>query len=291
MLRAASDRYARAARLAAAAATLAGSAWDEVPLGALDSWQSARLATRVAALQLLLARSADDYTDAALSEQDIDAGRAGTVNAFSFVGVAGDGRSLATLLDEPRISAKALIGAGLGAQRAWDRARESLRLMAVTAVQDAGRGAESVAIVARPKVGGYVRMLNLPSCSRCTILAGKFFRWNAGFARHPRCDCRHVPSNENVAGDLRTDPLAAFRSGQVKGLSRADSQAIRDGADIGQVVNAQRGMYTADVLGRRVKGTTTRAQGVRLRPETIYRLAGEDRDEALRLLAQFGYLT
>lgn len=307
VLRAAEARYREAARLAAAIAAVAGSAWDKVPLGSLDSWQAEQLAAKVAAVQLLLARGADSYVAAVLDEQGLETAGVGSLDARAFAGVAGDGRSLVTLLDEPRIRAKMLIGEGLGAQQAWDRARSSLRLMSVTAVQDAGRGADSVAMVARPHVGGYVRMLNLPSCSRCTILAGKFFRWNQGFQRHPKCDCRHVPSNEDIAGDLRTDPLGAFRSGQVTGLSRADAQAIEDGADFGQVVNAQRGMDTADTvrgqLGVTREGVTKRGlfgrseiaasrspgKGIRLRPESIYQIA-KDRDDALRLLKRFGYL-
>ena len=291
MLRAAEDRYREAARLAAAVASLAGSAWDRVGLHALDSWQPEQLAVKVAAVQLLLARGADDYLDAVLDEQNLTGDAVSSVNPRAFVGVAGNGLPLTTLLDEPRIRAKVLIGDGLDAQQAWDRARNSIRLMSVTAVQDAGRGADSAAMVARPHVGGYVRMLNTPSCSRCAILAGRFYKWNQGFQRHPRCDCRHVPSNENIAGDLRTDPRQAFREGQVTGLSRSDTQAVEDGADIGQVVNAHRGMSTADVFGQRLKITTANAKGaVRLRPESIYKLAGDDRAEAIRLLKRFGYL-
>lgn len=293
MLKAARDRYAEGARLAAAAATLAGSAWDDVPLSGLDTWNSTGLASRVAALQLLAARGADAYVDQALDEQGLGTSRAGSVDPLLLAGVAGDGRSLVSLFDEPRIAAKMRIGAGVGAQQAWDSARRSLRLMAVTAVQDAGRGADGVAMVARPAATGYVRMLNLPSCARCTILAGKFFRWNTGFARHPRCDCRHVPSAESVSGTLTTSPRKAFDSGKVTGLSRADAQALADGADPGQVVNAQRGMHTAAVYGRRVKATKAGPQtagAARLRPESIYQLAGGDRDKALTLLRRFGYL-
>jgi hypothetical protein len=305
VLQAADARYQAAARLAAASAVYAGQLWDQVPLG---SWQPRTLAVKVAGLQTIAVRGADPYLDAVLAEQGLDPSRTAELDAGTFAGVAGDGRPLTTLFDEPRIQALSLIGEGLGAQQAWDRARDSLRLMAVTAVQDAGRAADSVAMVTRPAAGGYVRMLNVPSCSRCTVLAGRFYRWNAGFSRHPRCDCRHVPSAENVADSLLTHPRKAIEAGQVTGLSRADLQAVLDGSDPGQVINAHRGMYTADVYGRRLEitteGVTKRgfagqrlaAQGgrygktPRLRPEAIYRLAGDDREEALRLLRRFGYL-
>jgi hypothetical protein len=289
MLRAAETRYTEAARLSAAAVVLAGNAWDAVPLGSLDSWSPAQLAARIAALQLLVAQVADGYLDAVLAEQDITSDVVGAVNARQIAGVAGDGRSLTTLLDEPRIQAKTLIGEGVGARQAWESARNSVRLMSVTAVQDAGRAADSVAMVARPSVDGYVRMLNTPSCSRCVVLAGRFYKWNTGFQRHPKCDCRHVPSNEAVSSDLLFDSRKAFDAGQVTGLSRADAQAVADGADLAKVTNATRGMYTADRFG--VKATTEAASGtLRLRPEAIYTVANGDREEALRLLRRFGYL-
>jgi hypothetical protein len=77
-------------------------------------------------------------------------------------------------------------------------------------------------------------------------------------------------------------------------FGQAGAAAIRDGADLGQVVNARRGMYTAAGRSLTVESTTRRgvAPGkVRLMPEQIYREARGDRDEAIRLLKRFGYLT
>jgi hypothetical protein len=89
----------------------------------------------------------------------------------------------------------------------------------------------------------------------------------------------------------------------------ADHRAIVEhGADVGQVINAHRSMYTASAYGRRLRatreGTTFRGlagqsiarQGgrytrtPRLMPEEIYRLAGGDRIQAIHLLRRFGYL-
>ncbi len=93
-------------------------------------------------------------------------------------------------------------------------------------------------------------MLNPPSCSRCIILAGRWYRWNEGFRRHPRCDCQHIPASESVAGDMRVDPYETFRSmtleEQERTFGRSQARAIRDGADIYRVVNInQRGLATA----------------------------------------------
>jgi hypothetical protein len=182
-----------------------------------------------------------------------------------------------------------------------------LEMIAVTQVQDAGRTAAGVAIAARPHVAGYVRHLRPPSCSRCAVLAGQFYRWNTGFLRHPRCDCRHVPvSSAELYRDEVTSPRAYFdslsRAEQDRVFTNAGARAIRDGADLTQVVNARRGMRTANVYGREVRVTTegTTRRGVagklldgrktpRLMPEQIYADA-TDRADAIRLLERHGYI-
>lgn len=320
MLRAAEDHYRTQARLAALAVLAAGRTWDQLPASDLDSWTDLlpRLTSTVAAVQLLAARDADPYLAAVLREENARADAEGRVRPEAFAGVAGDGRPVESLLYEPIVAAKVAIGDGATTTQAMTSARASLLTMVATAVQDAGRAAVSTATTARPRVTGYVRMLNLPSCSRCVVLAGKHYKWNEGFQRHPRCDCRHIPASEDVAGDLRTDALEAIKSGQVTGLSKADTTAIvEDGADVSQVINAHRGMSTAQVFGQRLKitseGTTRRglagvrlgarnadavklpgqryrrATAPRLMPESIYRIA-KDRDDAIRLLKRNGFL-
>jgi hypothetical protein len=84
-----------------------------------------------------------------------------------------------------------------------------------------------------------------------------------------------ISSVEDAAGDLRTDPMAYFRSlptaadldaqhpnltvrmrreagllSQEDAFTVAGAQAIRDGADIGQVVNARRGAWGLSAPGR-----------------------------------------
>lgn len=320
MLTAAVEHYQRqqdnTRRAAAAAARLWIRELDPFDIdGSFHAGLGATLVKQVTARQLAAVRGVDEYTDEVLSTQVLDTDRAGSVNPRGLVGQAADGRSLETLLYEPVIAVKVALLERQTREQAVRTGLASLTRIVTTEVSDAGRIAAGISLTARPAVDGYVRMLNTPSCPRCAILAGKFFRWNAGFLRHPRCDCRHVPSREDIAGDLRTDPEAAIRAGQVTGLSKADLQAIQDGADAGQVINAHRGMYTADVFGKHIKGTlegTTkrglgaarmrasfekvsgqryrRATSPRLRPESIYRFAEGDRGEALRLLRRFGYL-
>jgi hypothetical protein len=96
-----------------------------------------------------------------------------------------------------------------------------------------------------------------------------------------------------------TDVGDAFRSmtpaQQTRIFTAAGAQAIRDGADINQVVNARRGVSVAGRTTR--EGTTSRGlagmrlQGrARLMPEQIYAQAHGNRDLALQMLRQHGYL-
>lgn len=197
----------------------------------------------------------------------------------------------------------------------WTDANEfmaSVELLIAAEIADAGRSAAQAEIVSRPDWTNYVRMLNPPSCPRCAILAGRIYRDLEGFRRHPNCDCVHVPvASWQSAHDegLVSSPMEAFEKGQIRGLSKADEQAIRDGADISRVVNATRGTsvpgitaaYRAETFGRKVKATTDattkRSQWrkdnptrlVRLRPESIYEHA-KDRADAIRLLRLYGYI-
>jgi hypothetical protein len=304
------DHYAEQQRLAVATLLATRRAWSRI--GDLDAgWPavSRRLVLLVTAAQLAAARSSETYVPAVLAELGIDETAVATTVAATFAGTASDGRPLGTLLYGAVTTAKTARGRGLSRPDAVEAGSRWLDMAVQTQVADAERAATGVQIVTRPAVTGWVRMLSPPSCDRCTVLAGKFFRWNRGFPRHPGCDCRHIPATEAVADDLRLDPRKAVEAGQVTNLSVADRRAIvEDGADPAQVINARRGMETASVYGRRLKVTTegvTRrgvagrqmaAQGEsytrtpRLRPEAIYGLAGDDRDEAVRLLRRFGYL-
>jgi hypothetical protein len=166
-----------------------------------------------------------------------------------------------------------------------------LDMIVRTQVADAGRVADQVATTARTRATGYVRMLVGRSCSRCAVLAGRNYGWNAGFDRHPRCDCIHVPARENTANDLRTNPKRYFGSlsaaEQDRQFTKAGAEAIRAGADVAQVVNARSGLYTA---GGRLYTTAAAGPRPRLMPEQILREANGDRAEAIRLLRLHGFV-
>lgn len=248
-------------------------------------------------------------------------------NAVSLVGTAGDGLPTEGLLYQGVVHARERVAQGATWRQGLSSASTFLSLAVGTLIADTARASETIAMAARP-VGGQVRMLNPPSCSRCVILAGRWYRKSTGFQRHPGCDCVHIPASEAVAGDITVDPRAYFDSlddaGKIKFAgSKANAEAILEhGADINQIVNAYRtGMRTAQLYGRRItytlEGTTRRglayramsqAQYVRrqgemqrvrrgarqwrsprLMPETILRIA-ENRADAERLLRLYGWI-
>jgi hypothetical protein len=245
---AAERHYAYQQQVTDAAVRAARLAWARVsakdPIG---SWRTASsgLVALVAAAQIAAARDADPYLTQVLAEQGETDDPAGTVQPATFAGVASDGRPLDTLLNIPAQGVVEALAAGMAPAQALVSQGLRLGMLAETTVQDAGRQATEVGIAARPRVGGHVRMLTPPSCSRCVILAGRWYRWSTGFKRHPLCDCRMIPASEDAAHDLTTDSRAYFKSlsaaEQDKTFTKAGAESIRLGADINQVVNARRG--------------------------------------------------
>lgn len=186
------------------------------------------------------------------------------ISPVSMVGTAGNGLPTDSMAYGAVTRSRTAIAAGATVDEALAQGGRWLNMAASTLLSDTARTMEQMASHAR-RVGGYVRMLEPPSCGRCAVMAGKWFRTNAGFQRHPRCDCRHIPASESVAGDLTVDPKAYLSSMSDDELiealgSRANAAAFRDGADPGRIVNAYRGgnsLRTAQVYDRRVKYTVT----------------------------------
>ena len=271
-----------------------------------DAWRE-RIPTVTAAItnaQRTAATSALVSGALALGQQDQWAEPDGLVNPDAFAGLAADGRNLDTLLKVPATTTRTLIADGMEPAQALAAGGRQLSMMVLTEIADAGRGAAGVQIAARPRVG-YVRMLNPPSCSRCVVLAGRFYRWNQGFLRHPRCDCKHVPTMvtdqaEAFAEGLIDDPYEAFtrmsEAEQNRVFTNAGAQAIRDGADMYQVVNARRGMkyrgaFTTEGTSKHGwAGQILRRGQKRMTPETIYRL-NPNREQAVEALRAQGYIT
>ena len=259
------QRYRQQQRVSALALAEARRLWRRMGREFDASWRqiAPQLVVLLTGMQQVSARQALAAVQPTLDELGLRAPAVGRVNVAPLAGVASDGRPLDELLYEPVIKAKAAVGAGATVDQALATGGSWLEMAVLTQVADAGRVAESLGIVARPRIGGYARMLNPPSCSRCAVLAGAWYKWNAGFQRHPRCDCVHIPANEDMLGDLRTDPRDYFNSldeaEQARVFTKAGAQAIRDGADIGQVVNARTGAAGLTPAGKRLTAEEARA--------------------------------
>ncbi|GFH34299.1 hypothetical protein [Streptomyces pacificus] len=310
------------------------------------SWEALvgpRIVETVTAGQAAAAALADPYLSGVVAADGADPAVGSRVRPGAFAGYAADGRSLESLLYLPVVTTKQAIGAGMSDVDAMMRGLNQLLRMAASEVTDASRSATGAGITGRRTIQGYIRIATSPCCARCAILSGKEFGWNRGFQRHPRCDCVHMPATLIARGRGGRGRGLPDRPGTVtnakdyfNSLSRRDqdriftiagARAIRDGADITSVVNARRGMYTADAYRRRVaatrEGTTRRGafyraerrrveertgtrfardriearRGLpgfqlrtpRLLPEEIYRLAAT-RDEAIAMLRRFGYI-
>lgn len=246
--------------------------WAELNSSDLDgSWSSGlgmAVNRAVSAGQLVAASSGQAYVDAVMAAQgessQYEPG-ATTVVAQRFSGTASDGRDLATLLYEPIIRTKTLLKGGVTLQQSMLGGLMGMQRIVDSEIADAGRGAASVGMTANRTVVGFLRQVRAGACARCVLLAGRWYRVNADFQRHKRCQCYGVPATKDRFPN-HLNPMSFFnnlsRSEQDRRFGVADSQAIRDGADIYSVVNARRGV---SVMGSRVdeQGFTHRGRVVR----------------------------
>lgn len=229
-----------------------------------------------------------------------------SVVSDAFANIASDGRPLVPLLSQPLVSTYLDIGSGVPVDLALRRGMDSMDRILTTQVHDAAREAGQVQMVGIREITEYQRVVEPTACDRCLILSGRIYKWNKGFLRHPACRCVHQMITEETAVPLSDrdlfDAMTADQQDRAFGVDGA--QAIRDGADPAKVVNARRGMSTAvtasgrnvaspqTVYGQQLLTTTVGAgQNVRLMPQGIYQIAGDDRGLAIDLLQRHGYLT
>lgn len=230
------------------------------------------------------------YTGAVLAETGQVHLPVGEMVPSRFLETAPNGVTVESMLGGAVAHAKSAVSRGALSAEALASAGSWLTGVLLTMLADTRRDVYGVDMVRRPTLTGYTRMLNAPSCSRCVVLAGKWFRWNQGFQRHPRCDCLHIPSNENVAGDFTTDPYAYFgslsKAEQDRVFTKSGARAIRDGGDIYRVENVRlRGLSSSKSRQAIKYGTPTR-----MTVDDIYRTAGT-RANAIRMLEREGYVT
>lgn len=305
-----------AAQVAAATAMAVVSEWESVDEENIaESWMArlARVLAVVAGGQQAVASRTDPYLDRLLPGE-----RDARLLPEAFSGVAPDGRPLLNLLMYPVWVALRALTAGVPVARGMAQGAAFADLLARTVVADTSRAALQAAMVADTRVTSYIRVVEVPACDRCIVLAGREYSVTSGFLRHPRCDCSMAP----VTRSFRPAPSSPGKLFEAmspaqrrQAFGEAGAQAIGDGADIEQVVNARRGMKTVTAYGRKVQATSegvTRrglagqrlrnfeqrrrpgqryrtSRTPRLMPAEIYRLA-DDRAQAVRLLRNHGYI-
>ncbi|MGW8327306.1 VG15 protein [Streptomyces sp. NPDC055897] len=274
----------------------------------------------VTAGQLSAAQGAQVFIGASMAAQGAIAAPLGVLDPAALVGIAADGRPLASLLQLPAITTARSLAAGESAELAAVRGLTQMAMMTSTQIADTSRAATSVAMAAHPRCRAYVRVVRLPACARCIVLSGRTYSYSTGFKRHPKCDCGMQPMTDDEWREHGSgSPTDLFRqmspAEQRKRLGAAGVKALENGADLGQLVNARRGMATA-VTGRGPMKVTNegitkrgigakamkatfekgprqryeRAREARLMPETIFKLAGDNREHQIAMLKKHGYI-
>lgn len=268
--------------------------------------------------QMSAAQGAQAYVTSAMLSQAAGLETLGRLTPSAFAGYASDGRPLATLLFLPAINTARALASGMHPNSAMAMGLEQMARMVSTQINDSARVATSVAMAAEPRCISYVRVVKLPACARCIILAGRQYSYSEGFKRHPKCDCGMEPMTD---AEWRSRETAKSPEDLVRSMSpeerrkrfgAAGADALDNGADLGQVVNARRGMTTT-TTGKKVttEGTTKRGLGgrslggysdankisryqrareARLLPEQILKSAHGDRELQVKLLKKHGYI-
>ena len=271
--------------------------WAELSRGDIDrAWRAVapRLRLAVATSQRLSAEGASEYVDAALSAQGATSRRLASVPSRAFAGYAADGRDLDGALVQPMIRLRRDLDAGMPRPDALGRGERATLRLVTGLVGDTAHVADGVALGLQPEAAGYVRRVTVPACGRCLILAGKFFARNAGFQRHPRCDCTHVPVTRSWSASSPDELLSRMTPEQrVAALGKDGAEAVAKGADMQSVVNARRGMSSpAD----RTTTEDTSKRGVvpggpRATPAALLDRYGDDPVKFRAALRDNGYLS
>ena len=211
----ASEEYEAQKRLTVA--TLAATRRQWARMG--SDWDSSfstvapRLTAILAAAQVGSARQGAAYVPEVLDEQGMSPEPVARVRPESLAGYAADGRTLESLVSLTLLRSK--VGGSLDSGGAF------LDMVVETEIADAHRASIQLATVARPRTG-YVRMVNTPCCKDCAVQAGKFFRSNAGFLRHPNC----FPAGVAVNGPRSEAAARRWYEGELVVLTTASGQEL-----------------------------------------------------------------
>ncbi len=256
--------------------------WAGINLADIDvSWADIReqVLALIVGAQVRAAGTADAYQQAVLRDDGLEPAAPASLDPAGFAGYNGDGVPLLEPLDTVPIWFKQEIAAGVPAEEAAEKARYRAELLASTEIQRAGSRAAFVGRTIEPRFTAWERYVNLPACGRCIVLAGRRYRKNADFLRHPKCDCTAVEITEaDDRGPVENEASTLFESmtteQQDKAFTKAGAKAIRAGADVDQIVNARRGALGLIPSGARItdaEAATLRGglKRGRLRPQRV----------------------
>ena len=299
--------------------------WGLLELGDLQGSMVAVLPEILAALygaQEAAAALGARAAEATVSALGVAAGP--RVVAAGFSGTASDGRSMASLVAGPMLRMAALSAGGAPTAQVRTVGGSLMERLVVTQLHDTSRASSGVIITANRRVKGHERVVESGACGKCIILSGRIYRWSEGFKRHDNCRCTMRPATDP---DFRSSPspekifedMSEAEQNQAFGTYRA--QAIRDGADLNQVVNSARqgamsegGLVTSEGTTRRGFASSARREfdrqaglvtqettsgrgrqrqrrtGPRLTPQAIYKFSNNDRDLAIEMLRRNGYI-
>lgn len=265
----------RLAGYSRAASTLAARQWRT--MRTLDDWPkvATRLTVMVQANMVAAARFASTEAVAALGSEAM-------VVPGAWGRVASDGRPLDSLLYSGVVHARSLYGSGRTDEQIMQAGLAWMQSVIGTQVQDVARSASGTVTTATDGAG-WIRYVNVPCCQRCAVLAGKWFKWNKGFRRHPNCGCIHRPARSR---DIPPGWSQQISDTDIHDLTEAQRKALTEGADRMRVLNAYR---NSNSTSERLAMHRSAERGGILTPEGIYARA-TTREEAIELLRRYGYL-
>lgn len=305
VVRAASRHKQATADLTNAAFIRAANSWKKVNPGSIvSSWSSLSTAIVAAVMvaQSKSIQSGDSALDVAFNDQNIDPLDA-RLRPGAIVGtMPATGATLDAALAGVAFHTLDHIGRGYSTNEAMQSGLVDLSQVVQYAVADASRASAQIRVGSTKQKVGYVRMASLGCCSRCSVLAGQYYAWNKGFLRHPHCRCVHIPASESMADTYATDPHEAFDalspSEQDRIYTKSGAEAIRNGADMNQVVNARRGMtasgrFTSEGSSKRgyfrITSDAGKAGKRRLSVDELLRRSGQSKERFIGLLDEYGY--
>jgi hypothetical protein len=279
--------------------------WAAMKVANLDaSWVKVKpqaLATVVKA-QLIGAAAAYGYHVRLLAAAGLKP-QGPQIRPIGFAGSSTGALDLATVVDFAPIRTKQAIARGLPTDQALQSGFAQLSTVAESELQEASRGVMDVALNTEPQYRGYLRTPNPGACGRCLILAGKFYRSDADFARHPGCRCSSRPLLKSE-GQVETASARELFDGmtkeqQDKAFGIDGAEAIRAGADPSSTENAKAGMTSAGstftragLSKRSLSGRRLAAAGKtqRLSPAGCRKQANGDPDAYRAALRENGFI-